>query len=425
MATVLNLALKDLKLLLTDKGGIFWFLVFPLIFALFFGSMMGGGDKGASKLKLAVVDNDNSPQSIQFIDQLKKSESLIVQARPRAEAEAAVRRGELSAFVVVPQGFGKNAAFFGGNQSALEVGLDPARKAEAGFLEGLLMEALFQGMAQRFTDPASAKVDIDRARKELEAAKDDKQKTLLLSFFTDLEKYLNNPDFKFQPKGDGNAQGFMKPQIKKIDMLADETGKPRSAYEITFPAALIWGLYGCVMTFGISLVTERTHGTLLRLRTTPLTWTGILVGKGLACFIACFAITALLLTIGVIGFHVRITQPLGLLVALTASSLGFTGLMLMIATLGKTERAVAGAASGIFMPLAMLGGGMIPLFLMPGWLQSVASISPFKWGILVFEGAIWRGFSAVDYLLPCAMLLLFGVVGFALGAFLLTKSDAV
>src|SRR3954471_2405111 len=122
MATVLNLALKDLKLLLTDKGGIFWFLVFPLIFALFFGSMMGGGEKGASKLKVAVVDNDNTPQSIQFIDQLKKSESLVVQARPRAEAEAAVRRGDLSAFVVVPQGFGKNAAFFGGKQTALEVG---------------------------------------------------------------------------------------------------------------------------------------------------------------------------------------------------------------------------------------------------------------------------------------------------------------
>lgn len=173
-----------------------------------------------------------------------------------------------------------------------------------------------------------------------------------------------------------------------------------------------------------SLVSERTHGTLLRLRTTPLTWQGILLGKGLGCFIACFAITAFLLTIGVVIFQVRIAQPLGLLVALTASSLGFTGIMLLIATLGKTERAVAGAASGIFMPLAMLGGGMIPLFFMPSWLQQAASISPFKWGILAFEGAIWRGFTAGDYILPCFMLLLFGAIGFSLGCLLLTKSQA-
>jgi ABC-2 type transport system permease protein len=215
----------------------------------------------------------------------------------------------------------------------------------------------------------------------------------------------------------------MKPNIKKVDLTADESGKPRSAYEITFPSALVWGLYGCVMTFAISLVTERTHGTLLRLRTTPMTWSGILLGKGIGCFIACFAITAFLLMIGIIGFQVRVAQPLGLLVALLASSLGFTGLMLFIATLGKTERAVAGAASGIFMPLAMIGGGMLPLFFMPSWLQQVASISPFKWSILAYEGAIWRGFTPVDYLLPCSMLLLFGGVGFALGCWLLTKSQ--
>ncbi len=246
-----------------------------------------------------------------------------------------------------------------------------------------------------------------------------------MSFFSDFEKYLGQADFKFFDEGKKEGNVMARPQIKKIELLADDTGKFRSAYEFTFPSALIWGLYGCVMTFGISLVGERTGGTLLRLRTTPLTWTGILAGKGRACFIACFVITAFLMTIVVVGFGVRITQPMGLLVALTFSSLGFTGLMMFIATLGKTERAVAGAASGIFMPLAMLGGGMIPLFIMPSWLQSAASISPFKWGILAFEGAIWRSFSPGDYVLPCVMLLAFGLFGFVFGALILTRSEAV
>jgi ABC-2 type transport system permease protein len=423
MAAIFNLALKDLKLLVFDKMGIFWFLVFPLIFALFFGTLMGGEKNSTSKMKLAIVDGDQSPESRRFIEQLQKSEALAVTPMDRAQAESEVRHGNQTAFIVIPQGFEKNGSFFGGNQTALEEGLDPSRRAEAGYLEGILMEALFQGMTERFSDPARSKADIQEARKEVEKAGNAQQKQLLLGFFNDLDKFLGQADFGSFKDEKGQSRAFAKPQIKKIDITADESGKPCSGYEITFPAALIWGLYGCVMTFAISLVTERTRGTMLRLRTTPMTWTQILAGKGLACFIACFAITALLLTIGAVFFGVRIMQPVGLLLALTISSLGFTGMMLFVSTLGKTERAVAGASSGIFMPLAMLGGGMIPLIAMPDWLQKAASISPFKWGILAFEGSIWRDFSWGDYLLPSVMLLLFGGVGFVVGAYWLTKSE--
>jgi ABC-2 type transport system permease protein len=423
MSAILNLALKDLRLLVIDKMGIFWFLVFPLIFALFFGTLIGGEKNNTTKMKLAVVDADQSPESKRFIEQLEKSEALAVTPMDRGEAEAKVRKGEQTAFIVIPKEFGKSGSFFGGNQTSIEEGLDPSRRAEAGYLEGLLMEALFQKMTDRFSDPSRSKDDIQQVRKEVEKTENSKQKQLLLGFFNDLDKFLGQADFGSFKDEKGQGRAFAKPQIKKIDITLDETGKFSSPFEITFPASLVWGLYGCVMTFAISLVTERTRGTMLRLRTTPMTWTQILAGKGLACFIACFAITSLLLTIGAVFFSVRITHPFGLLVALTVSSLGFTGMMLFVSTLGKTERAVAGASSGIFMPLAMIGGGMIPLIAMPDWLQKAASISPFKWGILAFEGSIWRNFSWGDYLLPSVMLLLFGGVGFVVGAYWLTKTE--
>jgi len=40
---------------------------------------------------------------------------------------------------------------------------------------------------------------------------------------------------------------------------------------------------------------------------------------------------------------------------------------------------------------AMIGGVMIPLIAMPPWLLSLSNISPMKWAILSYEGAIWRG----------------------------------
>ena len=45
----------------------------------------------------------------------------------------------------------------------------------------------------------------------------------------------------------------------------------------------------------------------------------------------------------------------GLAVAVVCASACFVGIMMLIATLGKTEQSVAGTGWGILMPLAMLG----------------------------------------------------------------------
>jgi ABC-2 type transport system permease protein len=64
----------------------------------------------------------------------------------------------------------------------------------------------------------------------------------------------------------------------------------------------------------------------------------------------------------------------------------------------------------------MLGGGMIPLYIMPGWMTTTGNFSQAKWEVLALEGAIWRGFSMQEMLLPCSILILFGAVCFIIGA---------
>jgi ABC-2 type transport system permease protein len=90
--------------------------------------------------------------------------------------------------------------------------------------------------------------------------------------------------------------------------------------------------------------------------------------------------------------------------------------MMLVAVLGKTEQSASGLGWAIMMPLTMLGGGMVPLFAMPAWMQAAGSVSPVKWAILALEGAIWRGFTPAQLALPCAVLVSVGVAGFAIGA---------
>jgi ABC-2 type transport system permease protein len=98
--------------------------------------------------------------------------------------------------------------------------------------------------------------------------------------------------------------------------------------------------------------------------------------------------------------------------------------MMVISTFGRTERAVAGAGWASLLPLAMIGGGMVPLFVMPSWMQDLASASPVKWAILSLEGAIWRDFSTTEMLLPLAILVAVGLLGFGLGLTVMMRRSA-
>ncbi|MBY0495775.1 MAG: hypothetical protein K2Y23_16315 [Cyanobacteria bacterium] len=61
MKTVIALALKDLRLMPRNKGGMFFTFVWPILVTVLFGIMFGGqGDNGSGKIRLAIVDEDKT-----------------------------------------------------------------------------------------------------------------------------------------------------------------------------------------------------------------------------------------------------------------------------------------------------------------------------------------------------------------------------
>ena len=126
---------------------------------------------------------------------------------------------------------------------------------------------------------------------------------------------------------------------------------------------------------------EREDGTLLRLRIAPITRVHILGGKAGACFLANVVVIALLLTLGRFVFGVRLESPLLLSTALVCTSLSFVGIMMLLSTLGRTEEAVAGSSWGTLLILGMIGGAMVPRFVMPQVLQTVGLVTPHAWAL--------------------------------------------
>ena len=97
--------------------------------------------------------------------------------------------------------------------------------------------------------------------------------------------------------------------------------------------------------------------------------------------------------------------------------------MMFISTLGRTEQSAGGAGWAMLMIMAMLGGGMMPLYFMPAWLRSFSNISPVKWGIFALEGAIWRNFNFTEMTKPCLILLVIGLASFLLGVYILSRQQ--
>ncbi len=420
MRPILALALNDLRLLVRDGVACFFTLFFPIMIAVFFGAIFGG-QSGTNKINLVVVNEDGGAAATAFIADLQGTDAFNIRtAETRDLGLGLVRRGNAAACVIIPQGFQKQSEnMLAGEAMKIEGFYDPARRAESGLVEGRLNETAYRQMQKVFTDPKVMRSSLDRAKESLAAAPDidEAWRTSLDSLFSGLDQ-VQQAQATQEALGDsGENRGFrFQPVSVSMEAVPVHRNKPANSYEISFPQGVIWGLVGVVMAFGAGLAIERARGTLVRLVIAPISRFQVLAAKGLACFIACMSVQLILLVLGVLVFDVSVRSPILMAIALLVSSFGFVGVMMAVAGLSRTEGAAQGVARAIVLVLAMIGGGTVPLFLLPRTVQMLSGISPFRWTLVAIEGAVWRGYTMSDMLLPVGVLLGLGVVGTAIGA---------
>jgi ABC-2 type transport system permease protein len=426
MRPVLTLTLKDLFLLRRNKVALFWVIVFPMAFGLIYGAIIAGDAGRRAKMGVALVDEDRSPASKALSAKLAQHESIRLvtslahgQTFDSESAAQQVRRGDLTAYLILRPGFGESLRSFGQGGKKIELGIDPSHRAEAGFLQGIVMEATFSLLKDQFTNPETVRQWLKVRRQEIEQAREltGTEKQVLSESFTVVDGFVPKLVGTISHGEEGPFGGL------KLDVVpvTHDFSEPRSAFEITFPCSILWAVLSCMLTFTLSIVAEQKEGTLLRLRVAPMNKMQILGAKGLACFLSCAGAASLLLFVGVAFLGVRIASWALLLAAVAAMCVCFSGLMMLLSVLGHTAQAVGGSGSALMITMASLGGVLVPLVAMPEWMRAVSHFIPVKWAILALEGAIWRGFTLAEMLLPCGILVAVGVVSFAVGVRILAR----
>jgi ABC-2 type transport system permease protein len=182
------------------------------------------------------------------------------------------------------------------------------------------------------------------------------------------------------------------------------------AYTIYVPGLFVaMGLLGGLFS-GYGLLHSLRAGIIDRCRVTPISRTGLLLGRSLM-HVAWLEVQAVVITIAALpfGLRVHIGDLLIAYLLLSMVILLSTSISYDIALLVRNENSLGVLINTAGQPLSLSAGVLIPLVLAPVWLQTLALGNPFAWATdglrALFAGnltdsAVWLG--AVIMIVACA-----------------------
>jgi len=147
------------------------------------------------------------------------------------------------------------------------------------------------------------------------------------------------------------------------------------------------------MFAGFALVAAIRQGVIGRIRVTPLSRAGLLLGRELV-FVVLTCFQAVVVVVVALIFGLRV-PPINLLLALVLLAMMVligVSISFALAIFVPNQTALMNLTNGVTEPLALLAGVLIPLSVAPLWVQDVALWNPFAWGAkgmrAVFQGHI-------------------------------------
>jgi len=233
--------------------------------------------------------------------------------------------------------------------------------------------------------------------------------------------------------GDLSEELSLTEQVEEIEGSTDVSSyflvqipdkKLNSATLYSVPSWIVFGIYFIVLPISITVINEKQNGTLIRLKTFPITTSQYFFSKVSAFFLLSSVQFVVLTVIGVFAVPVITEQPtivinnwpsyLGsaLFIVLSANALAF----LIAALVNSYEQAIV-LGGGINILLAAVSGFMVPIDIMPPVMANIARYSPLYWSAEVIRAAFMN--SSYDIVLPYIIRLLsFSAISFIIARYL-------
>jgi len=382
---LLTLFKKDLSLYLKDKKAVLLTFILPILLITLFAFAFGGTGKSKSKPRtytVLVTDLDQSDSSKGTINQLENLKDLTLIYKNLKEGKELVKKGERLALLVFEKGFDEGIKKDHVFKTTLH--FDASREVETKMVYSFLMQHLSQKQGKEIL------------------------KNRVNSFVSNTFSAIPL-EMKQNIINKINSKNNTSPiQIEMQSVMKEKSTKENIGLVQAVVGTAIMMLLFSIANIGGSLLDEKENGTLKRLLYAPLKTTDILFGKMLTALSISIVQLVVMFIFSWLAFGLNIFKDVpALLLMILCTAFAVAGFGIFLVSFVKTRQQLNGFSSLIILTMSAIGGSMIPLFIMPEFMQKIAVISLNYWGIQGFYDIFWRELSIIE--IAPRMLVLLGI----------------
>jgi ABC-2 type transport system permease protein len=407
--SAISIALKDIKLLLKDRGAVFQLFLLPLVFIVAYSAVAAAFEPSNSedeRIPLAVVNLDKGSESQILLSGLNKTGGVQVELFNQAQAKEKLEESEIDRYLLIPDGFTN------GLDKSQTVTLRLINHPDANAETTEAVHLAVEGVAQDMSLESQIIASLQQMGDMQANAPPEYQEAF------SVEKIVGQAKSQFEESED-------QPLVSIVTIIPGQESEKEelpNSTELAVPGFMILFVFLTAQATARSIYDEKKVGSFRRLLAAPISKAVILSGKVLPNFITALIQAGVILVFGRFGLSLMGLNPvklgkdplaLGLaivLIALCSSALG-----VLIASLARTENQISGLSTLILWGFGALGGSIIPHFVLESMLGPIPKALPHYWGNRILDNIMIRGRALADVSLEFIALLGFSLLFFLIG----------
>ena len=404
----INVAWKDIQILLKDRGQLLILFLLPMIFVLVFSAAFAAGQDDEELIVVPVVNLDAGGVTSQMLlDSLNRDRGIETEDYDQAKAEEDLRNETIKLALYIPTGFTANVE--AGKQVTLRLMYGP----DASDSEVEAVRLVIDGVASDLSLQTQLVGGLSQMAAMMADAPEEHQ------VFT-AERIKAQAEEQFE-------RSKTAPLVAVTTKLPDQIMRGREEFNpssLSVAGIAVLFVFLVAQTTASSIFDEKREGTFRRLLASPTSKWELLSGKMLPNFVIgflqaviIFALSLVLLPLLGLERPVYGNSPLGLIAVTIVVALCSTSLGILIAALARTESQVGGISTLILWVAGLVGGAFIPAFVLGDFLNTIGKIVPHYWALQAYNNLMIRGQGLVDILPELGILLGFTAVFFVIGLF--------
>jgi len=392
MQTLKATIIKDLKILLRDRVGLFMMFFMPILLVVVITSVQNSTFElvNNNKVSLLVYNDDNGPLGRELVEGIKKIGIFKMQVTDSAGYVLDISRQmhEKDALValMIPPGF---TSYIQGKADEISTRAlsDPDSAKQAPSRPAVLPDSL--KMYYHPVMQASFRQSVEGALRSA---------VQVIQGEAIVKKLYEAVNQKEVPADLENQILFGQLPISEIPVSRSGSRSIPNASQHNVPAWTIFAMFFIVISLGGIMVREKNSGSFIRLKTMPAGYLNALFSKQIVYGMVTVLQAAVIFTIGnklfpFIGLPVlHLPKDIWALVIVTVVC-GYCAVnyAICVGVYANTPEQSNGFGAISILILAALGGLLVPSFAMPAHLQKIIQLSPLHWALEAYYGLFLEG----------------------------------